>query len=212
MDKPSPLVKQNVAAVILAGGKSSRMGRDKASLVFDGESLVERLARIVSPLVSHIIIMLHPEQKIPGSFDSVDAEVIIGRDSVPHQGPLQGIADAAELLPLDTEFAMVTACDLPFLHTEWLGEMVSAMSRSPELDAVVSREGPFLNPLIALYRKSVLQNATHCLKAGKSSCLALLDQCPYHCLELPKSASLILTNINTPEDYRQALNLKKSHR
>ncbi len=194
-----------VSAIILAGGKSSRMGKDKASLILKGESLVERLVRIVSPLVANIVIMLHPNQKVPGSFKSINTNITMGRDSIPHQGPLQGISDAMNLLPQDSKFVIVLACDLPFLVTNWLQKLISVLREMPKTDAVVSKDGPFLNPLIAIYRRSVLESATDHIKAGKRSCLALLDNCSYHHLELPQKDAMVLTNINTPEEYQQAL-------
>ena len=211
MPKIKAAAGQIASAIILAGGKSSRMGRDKASLILDGEFLLERLIRVTSPLVSDIVIMLYQGQNLPCAFNSVDTNIILGRDSVSHQGPLQGISDAADLLPQYSELVFVLACDLPFLTTGWLEKMLSALIESPEIDIVVSKQGQFLNPLIAVYRKHVFMKVESYLEIDKRSCLVLLDENPHKSLEPPSGFPTILSNINTPDDYEAALQELRSN-
>jgi molybdenum cofactor guanylyltransferase len=154
--------------------------------------------------------MLHQDQELPGDFSAIDANIIVGRDSIPQQGPLQGISDATDLLPQETEYVFVLACDLPFLETGWLKIMLSRLTESTSTEVVVSDEGSFLNPLIAVYKKSVLEKAGSYLDAGKRSCQVLLDHHKKCCLDSGGSSPLVLSNVNTPEEYERALKMFES--
>src|SRR5580704_16642455 len=109
----------DAAAFILAGGRSSRMGRDKAWLELAGQPLVLRLARAVEPLVSAVTVIGPPERfeslglaAIP---DRIPARAASGESSC---GPLGGIITA--LNATQCSWNLVLACDLPYITTAWL--------------------------------------------------------------------------------------------
>jgi molybdopterin-guanine dinucleotide biosynthesis protein A len=205
MPHTKPADSTTVSAIILAGGKSSRMGTDKALLPLNGETLLERLVRIVEPLVSDTIVMLSASQILPAELAIDLSKVKIGRDSQIEQGPLQGIADATALLANGTESVFILSCDLPFISSEWLEQMLHRLQESPVISAVCAKLDDKLNPLIAVYRTPVLKSASRFLKNGKRSCLVLLDHCKSVTIEPPLDQSYQISNINTPDDYQTAL-------
>ncbi len=88
---------ENYGAIILAGGQSSRMGKDKASLEISGKSMVERLLLELSPIVAEIVLIRAPGQSIPNIPVELENRTLIGWDSVKDRGPLQGIVDGLPL-------------------------------------------------------------------------------------------------------------------
>ncbi len=181
------------------------MGTDKASLKIGGQTLLERLVRIVKPLVFQTVVMLAVKQKLPKISSETYNYIRIGRDSQPEQGPMQGIVDALPLLITDVEAVFLLTCDLPYLTTEWLKKLKKAFQ--PNVDAVCSEQNGYINPLLALYPKKTLLKAPELLAAGKTSCLALLDDRSIIRLLPPTKSPHIIHDINTPLEYEEACRL-----
>lgn len=112
--------------IILAGGRSSRMGTDKALLEIEGESLLVRSTRIVSSVVAEVLIVGRTE--LPPELAGTPAI----EDRYPGTGPLGGIASG--LAQVGAEWALVVACDLPFLQADLLRLLLEL---APGYDAVV---------------------------------------------------------------------------
>ena len=89
---------EKYGAIILAGGRSSRMGKDKASLKICGKSMIERLLLELSPIVAQVVVIRAPGQTIPNIPKELKDRTLVGWDSVKDRGPLQGIVDALPLL------------------------------------------------------------------------------------------------------------------
>ncbi|MBU3914900.1 molybdenum cofactor guanylyltransferase [bacterium] len=193
---------EKYAAILLAGGNSSRMGKDKASLIINGVSLLEHSIRIVSPLVSRIIVMLSPKRSLPPVSEDLMERIVVGIDSQPNQGPLQGISDAIPFLPEEVDSVFVLSCDLPFLSTDWLIELKQAQNQ--ETDIVCSRWDGLANPLLALYRKEVLSQAPLLLSAGKRSCFELFKNQSIIQRTPSASSSRVCKDVNLPEEYEKA--------
>ena len=88
---------EQYGAIILAGGRSSRMGEDKASLEISGKSMVERLLLKLSPIVAEVVVIRAPGQTMPKIPEELRNRVRVGWGSVKDRGPLQGIVDALPL-------------------------------------------------------------------------------------------------------------------
>ncbi len=186
------------AAVILAGGRSSRMGRDKAALDLEGRSFLARLAERYRPVFDRVYVS-SPRR---GTYDVPGAEEL--PDLRPGRGPLAGLE--AAFLSTEAETVFLTAVDLPF------GDPVLALRLTAELgeaDACLIRRGDgSLEPLFAAYRRSCLPALQSCLDGGRGAVKGLLDQ--ISCRVVEESAlegwdlARILYNVNTPEDYRRA--------
>src|SRR4051812_21114639 len=102
-------------AIILCGGQSRRMGRDKATLPFGAESLLQRIVRIATEVVAeeNIVVVASAQQTLP----PLPAWVRVVRDPVPDCGPLAGIAAGLRSLASGTDIdaVFVTSCDAPFI-------------------------------------------------------------------------------------------------
>ena len=118
--------RDDLSALILAGGKSSRMGRPKAQLLFDGEPLIVHIARALESLFSDIVIVAGPGQELPA------LPVTLVRDEVAYQGPVGGIYYG--LRAASGEIGFVTSCDVPFLSLPLISFLISQIA---DYDVVV---------------------------------------------------------------------------
>ncbi len=137
-----------VTAIVLAGGKSRRLGRRKVLETIGGKSLLERVTERLRPLTDQLLIVTSQEQlDLP---DAGKAEILV--DLYPGKGPLGGIYTG--LLAARSSHSIVVACDMPFLNAELLRYMIEL---SGDFDAVVPRSGEgMVEPLHAIYSKSCL--------------------------------------------------------
>jgi molybdopterin-guanine dinucleotide biosynthesis protein A len=135
----------DIEAFILVGGKSSRMGRDKALLEISGKPLAARAAEMVKPLVANVMLIGEPRRQ-------AELGLPVIADRWPGAGPLGAIATA--LLGTTKPWALILACDLPYLNAEWIGSLCErALAAPPDaFDALVPASANGLEPLCALYR------------------------------------------------------------
>lgn len=136
--------------IILAGGKSLRLGSDKRLVRIGNQSLLERSISLVAPIVEEVIIVSSADM-IP-AFNTRIIKVITVSDTYPNQGPLSGIH--AGLSASNTSSNLVVACDMPFLQENLLRYMLQISSG---FDAVVPRISGLVEPLHAIYNKSCLK-------------------------------------------------------
>ena len=189
----------DASAIVLAGGQSSRMGRPKASLLFDDEPLLVHIVRALSHLFSEIVVVAAPSQELP----FVPAMVV--RDQVAHQGPVGGLCYG--LKATGGECSFVTSCDVAFLNSRLISYL---LSRIPDCDVVVPHWQQRLQPLHAVYRRSVLPLLEGQLERGELRPVHLFDRvrtCTVGEDEIrrfdPHGSSFL--NMNTPADYQEAL-------
>ncbi|WP_322795929.1 molybdenum cofactor guanylyltransferase [Tepidiforma sp.] len=134
-------------AVILAGGRSTRFGRDKASAPLRGRPLLQWVADAVAPAVESILVVSARGQQLPALTVSVPVEVIQDRDE--GLGPLAGLATAFEAA--DAELAFAASCDIPLLRPALVARLAD-IARDEAADVVCPRIGGFPQPLTAVYR------------------------------------------------------------
>lgn len=188
-------------AIILAGGRSSRLGRDKASELLLGRSLLQHVIDRVAPLVQELIIVRAPNQQLP-PIESPRAVQVI-EDAYPGTGPLGGIYSG--LLAAVAERCLAVACDMPLLSPPLLQEL---QRRAAACDVVM----PVLEypePLHAVYARICLQPMRARLDAGQlkiTGFLRAVHVCymrDTECRTLdPDLRSFI--NTNTEDDLRRA--------
>lgn len=187
-------------AIILAGGRSSRMGEDKALMRFGGQPLLERVLDVLRPTFEDLILVTNqPEQHLDL------AGVRIVTDVEPGQGPLGGIY--AGLLAARGRHALVVGCDMPFLNPLLLDFLWSLRSWG---DVVVPLTEQALSPICAIYDRQVLSAIASALAAGERKVMGLYPRLDVHYVredELRPYDPELLTfaNLNTYEDYEQAL-------
>lgn len=192
-----------VGGVIVCGGKSTRMGQPKLSLPFGNEVMLQRVSRILSQVVSPIVVVAAHEQQIPPLPD----EILVVRDEYLDQGPLAGIATGLAALRDRADAAYVTSCDVPLLKPEFIRRLIEQLETHA---AIVPSDDEHTHVLAAVYRVELESLARRLLNEQRRRPLFLIEQS--HALRIP-TASLravdpqldSLRNLNTPEDYAAAL-------
>lgn len=188
-----------MTAVILAGGRSSRMGTTKALLRFENEPLIVHLVRRLQPLFSTIVVVVAPGQDLP------PLPVTIVPDDVAHQGPVGGIYYG--LRAVRDPFAFVTSCDCAFLRTSLVAHLVS---RIPDADVVVPRWEGRAQPLVAVYRTTVVPVLERQLAQGELRPVTLFERVNTRYVDEDEirqfdAAGDSFFNMNRPEDYAEAV-------
>lgn len=146
----------NTAGVILAGGKSSRFGSNKALAMLSGQPMLGHVADIIEPLFSeHILVTNSPEEYSFISWNTTP-------DIYPGAGPLAGIH--AALSKVKSEKIFVVGCDMPFLQPEVISFICNQYKDS---DVVIPETRHGLEPLHALYHKTCLAQISADLQAGQ---------------------------------------------
>ncbi|SMO35913.1 molybdenum cofactor guanylyltransferase [Melghirimyces algeriensis] len=180
--------------IILTGGQSRRMGRNKATLSIAGEPMIQRLLRRLcnDPEWVPIISVKHPAQ-------FHDSAISIAVDQYPGKGPLSGIH--AGLTQSPYLLNLVTACDLPYA-SRCVAQHLRKVAIKGDFDAVVPVSDGRIHPLFAVYHRRCLDPLERFLKAGKGRVQDFLQeiQTRYTTGPFPTRAFF---NMNRPEDYLQ---------
>ena len=178
------------AGFVLAGGRSSRMGRDKSLLELDGEALVERAGRRVLAAAGNVTVVGDPERH--GRFGWP-----VVTDLRPGQGPLAGI-EAALASPYAADWNLIVACDMPNLNPALLERLLAEAKRSrPDCVAACSTRG--LEPLCAVYGRGFLPVARRVLDAGQRRVRDAFDGIQVIHLQIDSDAAV--ANVNTPDEW-----------
>jgi molybdopterin-guanine dinucleotide biosynthesis protein A len=188
-------------AIVLCGGRSTRMGRDKASLPFGEETLLQRVVRILRGVVDEVIVVARPGQALP----PLPAGVRRATDEVADQGPLGGLAPG--LAAARAEALYVTACDVPFLAPAFVEALFDALG---DADVAVAQAEGFTHPLAGVYRRGVLPRVRRLLAEGRLRPVFLHEEVrtvrvPAEALRAADPDLRSLENLNTPEAYAEAL-------
>ena len=197
----------NASAIILAGGRSSRMGTPKAALDFGGRSILERIVEELALQFDDLIIVAAPADtenfriEIPG--------VRIIRDEIAFGGALDALRRG--LLAARSEIAFACSCDLPLLKSAIAAKLFATIGAHAAAVPIVDGRA---QPLCAVYRKTAAETIAALLARGEQRLLALVAALEARRVsedELrgadPALASFI--NVNTPDDYARALKLAR---
>ncbi len=195
-------MREKYGAILLAGGLSTRMGKDKASLEIEGHTLLERLLFILQPIVEETVVVRAPGQSIPKINKELETWIKVGWDSVSGRGPLQGIVDALPLLDPEIQNIFLLTCDLPYLTSDWLQTLRDVMTE--EYDIVCTEENNITNPLLGIYRRKVLEPAGKILSNGKRRPILLWSGWKMAKLSAPEETPWICRDANTPLEFKKA--------
>ncbi|HVT30596.1 MAG TPA: molybdenum cofactor guanylyltransferase [Lacipirellulaceae bacterium] len=204
--KPSTDGGMRKGVIILCGGKSSRMGRDKATLPFGPELMLQRIVRLVSHAVpmNNIAVVAAPDQ----SLSPLPGDLLVARDAEAFRGPLQGLATGLHAVGDRFDAIYLTGCDVPLLvpaMVDWMFHQLGTF----DIAVPVDRERHY--PLAAVYRPRVLPHIQTLLKAGRLRPVFLFDkvrtrEIPVDELRVADPQLSTLTNVNQWEDYLSTLN------
>ena len=185
-----------VHGLILAGGSSSRMQRDKAALKYGGKSQLDRAYELAGRHVPKVFVSVRASQVA----DPARAQKPMIVDSIAGEGPIVGIRSA---LASDPSVAwLVLACDLPFLSDAALAQLLRERDPSALATAFRSAHDGLPEPLCAIWEPGAAA-ALAAYEAGGGRCprkFLIRHAAPLLELEDPRA----LDNINTPEEYAQA--------
>jgi molybdopterin-guanine dinucleotide biosynthesis protein A len=188
--------------IVLAGGRSTRMGTSKAMLPFGPETMLQRVVRVLGDLVAPIVVVAAADQELP----TLPPEVIIARDEREGRGPLEGLRAGLKALPTEVDVAYVTSCDVPLLVPGFVRQMLDL---TDGYDVAVMEIDGFTHPLSAVYRRSTLAVVEELLAKDRLRPVFLFDAVRtrrVHPHEVTADPDLrTLRNLNTQDDYRQAL-------
>lgn len=192
-----------LGAVILCGGKSTRMGVAKGDLPFGEDTMLARVARRLADVAKPVVVVLAQGQKRP----NLATECRFAVDGQADRGPLEGLAAGLREMGDDADSVYVTTCDAPLIRPEFVALLADHLEQN---DAAIPWDGEFLHPLSAAYRVSVVAAVERMLAADRLRPTDLADEVStvrVHVDELraadPKLDSL--RNLNRPEEYLAAL-------
>jgi molybdenum cofactor guanylyltransferase len=190
------------AGIVLCGGESSRMGRPKAWLPFGGELMLPRVVRVLSDVVSPVVVVAAPGQELP----PLAGDIILAHDHERGRGPLQGLAAGLAAMPSFIDAAFASSCDVPFLRPAFVRRMIDLLG---DHAACVTQAGGFLHPLAAVYRREVLTVAEALLSTDRPQLTRLFDSVPTRVVPADQLIDVdpdlwSLRNVNTPAEYAAA--------
>lgn len=193
----------SITALILAGGKSSRMGQDKALILWDGTPILERVCQVAAECCQQVYILT----PWPDRYQAiVNKKYKFLQESRPGQGPLVGLTEG--LAEITADWILLLACDLPLLEPEILQNWVSQLSHLPiDILAVVPRRAELWEPLCAFYRREALPNLYKFIQKGERSFQAWLQEIPVQAIPVGEKEARMLWNCNTPTDLQQVVDL-----
>lgn len=214
-----------ISAGILAGGKSSRMGENKAFLIWKEHTLLEHLADLLAaePKVGQLLISVAEEEEYREAFRGWQGgtELMFVMDQHQDYGPLEGLYQL--LAEGKYPWLFVTATDMPLLSREFIRRLIAqipapgtreelqavsfASGSRKELQAVIPRAEGRIHPLCGLYAKSALPVLERLRRQGEHKVRRLLEELRVCCVDVEELgfSSGVLENVNTPEEYRRVL-------
>jgi len=190
-------VDNNVWGLVLAGGRSRRMGNDKALLLNNGETQLATAMRLLQARLGKVFVSAREDQS--GDTERARFEQIL--DRYDDLGPIAGVLSAMDLNP-DVSW-LVVACDLPNIDDRTIGYLLDNQSRTQPFTAYQSTHDELPEPLCALYRPESADIIRGFVADGLVCPRKMMIRSDTHLLRQPNPSAL--DNVNTPDD------LSKSH-
>lgn len=199
-------------AVVLAGGRSSRMGTPKAALEWHGSTLLRHVTGVAGRAVDGpVVVVRAPGQELP----PLAPRTIVCEDPEEGRGPMQGLAVGLAAAAEHAGIAFVCSTDLPFLHVAFVQAVLRRFGAGEGTEVVLPFVGGYRQPMAAGYRTELVPRITKLLDAGQLRPAHLFEDSVVRRLddaELradPQLAKLdpdldSVTNLNEPADYRAA--------
>ena len=186
-----------MTGIVLAGGESRRMGTDKAFLRVNGLSMIEHVLRTMREVCDHVVVVTNT----PDAYRGFDAEIT--GDAFNSRGALVGIYSG--LLRSRSEHSLVVACDMPFLNAGLLSYLAEIAG---EHDVVLPRVGELIEPLHAVYRRSLVPVIEDLLRRDQRRIRALFTGLSIRYVgeaEIDRfdSARRSFLNLNTRKEYEE---------
>lgn len=183
--------KQDITGIILAGGKSSRMGTDKGVMLVAGRAMIERVIQTLSSFTNKIIIIANNN-----NYNTYGYPVL--QDLIKDCGPMGGIYTGLEYST--TPFSIVMSCDIPFVELDTLHQLAIA---EDSFDVVVPKHNGKIEPLCARYSRRCSPRLETLLNKGEFKMKDALKGFNVLELEISNCPAQQFSNINTREELNQ---------
>jgi len=187
------IFRTSIKGFILAGGKSRRMGTDKALLSFQGKTLLKHMICLIEPLCDKVLISGQNSD-----YTGFDVEMI--PDLYSNCGPIAGIFSALKYSVYD--WNLMVSVDAPFVNEELFHLLISNIG---EYDCIIPQHTAGVEPLIALYSRRTLPVIEEMIKSGDyrlTNLLTKINTRYVDCSDLIKKYPRLFVNINRMEDYQ----------
>jgi molybdopterin-guanine dinucleotide biosynthesis protein A len=187
-----------ITGAVLCGGRSSRMGRPKAFLPYDGRTIIERRFTQMRELFAEVVLVAND----PDAYSHFSVDVV--KDIIPNRGPLVGILSA--LLVSQFEHTFVIACDMPLVDNKLMRAMAQQRHGT---DVLVLSHDEGVEPLLGVYSKRCVQPLEESIFAGALKAMDFLNGINaklFKYEDRPSPGTLpAYFNVNTPQDYSRLL-------
>jgi molybdenum cofactor guanylyltransferase len=196
---------------VLAGGRSTRMGRPKANLEWHGSTLLHRVTGIVGRATGGpVVVVRAPEQELP----ALPPGVRVVEDAAEGRGPLQGLAAGLAAVAAEADIAYVSSTDVPLLHPAFVRAVIRGANRE-DVDVALPVVHGFKHPLAAAYRTSLVPAVEELIAEDRMRPAFLFERSRVRELgedallrdaELAEADPELLSvlNLNEPDDYERA--------
>ncbi|MFT4088710.1 MAG: molybdenum cofactor guanylyltransferase [Gordonia sp. (in: high G+C Gram-positive bacteria)] len=187
----------NLAGIILAGGRSRRMGEDKAAMDWEGRPLISTVVDVVEQRCDPVLVAASESSRAyTGLFEEGDRVQWITGET-PNSGPLGGLAAAlATAAAAGLPAAFVCATDMPLIEPELIDELLHGLTTTT--DVVIAQDAERDHPMAGIYRTRIAPQLAELVAAGELRMLGALDSVVAH--RVGVSDPRWLTNVNAPED------------
>ena len=182
----------NIPAVIFAGGKSSRMGKDKALLPFGTYTSL-------SAYQYHKLSQLFKSVYLSAKEHKFDFPCKVIEDKHQVYSPLAGFSTLFEVLK-ETDALFVLSVDAPLVGEEIIKKLMTIYTQHPSYDAIIAQSPQGIQPLCGIYTRGILPRIQHALEKNQHKLTALLQES--HTLYVSFKEELPFANLNTPTEYQ----------
>lgn len=190
---------RTLSVIVLAGGRSRRLGQDKALLSWHGRTLIEHLVTQLKELSDDLLVITGPEMRYR---DLLDVPILA--DEIKERGPMGGLYTGLKRARYD--YSLAVACDMPLVSSALVGLLSQGIDE--RIQAIVPQVRGHRVPTLAIYHKKCLSVIERLLSQGHASLQDLLNFVPTKILsenQLRKVDPSLhsFTNLNTPEDWQK---------
>lgn len=195
----------SLSCIVLAGGKSKRMGKDKAFLDFKGKPFLRHILEKLSEISDNIVVVINKDISNYSGIIEGFPQVSLVKDLFPYEGPLNGVISAKNYVKHEKVF--ISTCDIPVISTEFIKYLAGKIERHDMVLPIVNGKK---QPLNTVYKKSSLEVIENIFKNGNRSLMKWIENLKKVVINENEiknfnNAIYMYQSINTREDYKNFL-------
>ena len=186
---------KNITGIILAGGKSSRMGSDKGLLMLNDKPFIQHIIEVLNGLVSEILIVSNNTNHDIFEFKRIE-------DVIENAGPLAGVYSG--LKASKTDYNLVLSCDVPLITSHILKTLMNETDNKHDIVQLESQGRTM--PLVAIYKTSCAELFYNLLQTGERRLQFAVNHCKVKTIVLNTKYEEYVINVNTPNELNKIIN------